>query len=183
MKQEIPDEAIPVGEEGVVTDGVEYSGDPLAIVSGEKPQFSAYLSTWNDLGELDQSLPKVSINLSKNKKFYERGLVELSIEGKKAIVHIDVLISCIYSVYDVPNPYKAYDPNKPVIRAFGIIKEEIIPETPEVPEHKKRELLALTLEEQELLTLIPKFDGSKAIDMILSIEETEDSKKGVAGAA
>lgn len=174
------DEAIPVGEEGLVSKMPEYNGDPLAIAHGEKPVFDVQLATWTQDGEplsVEESKQKVRLVLAKNKKFFERGIMQLIINGRTPVnINVDALISCVYSVYDIPNPYKNYDPNKPTIKAFGVVKEETIPETTEVPEHTKRELLAITLDETELLVLSEKHEGSKPIDMILSIEESSEVK-------
>lgn len=167
-------EAIPVGEEGIVTEGIEAIGDQMAIVNGEKPVFDVQISTWNGEGEPDAELPSVNLILAKNKKFYQRGLAELSIGGHRAIVHIDALVSCIYNVYDVQNPFEKYDPNKPMIKAYGVVKEEAIAETKDVPAHTKRELLGISMDKQGTA---PFLDGSvnvKPVELILSIENVEN---------
>lgn len=166
------------GEEGIVNEGIQDNGDPLAIISGSKPIFDAEILSWDENGEPDfkNNNPnlhdKVRIVLAKNDKFYQRGLVNLSIGGNEVNVSIDALMSCVYSVYDARNPFEKVS-DKPVMTAYSAIRETKVKETKEAPAHLNKELLALSLEEKHLKEFVTK-KSDRIVKMVLSIEHVEE---------
>lgn len=172
-------ENVPVGEEGTVSEMVE-EGDPMAITHGEKPVFDVQIKEWTPDGEKDEEAMSIRLILAKNKKFYQRGLAELMVDGKSHVVSVDALMSCFFNVYETSNPFRGFDPNKPVLQAFAIIKDEVVQSESEdgIPEGEdrqvlKRSLLGLTLQADDLPRLQEKHPEGKPFDMLLAIEQVD----------
>lgn len=161
------------GEKEVeVTVGEE--SDPLAIATGEKPPFDVSIKTWSEDSDFAEDNEEIHLTLAKDKKAYQRGIARIQIGESVAHVSIDVLLSCFYSVYETDNPYKEYNPNKPIIKAFGLYKEEAVEATKDTPAGFRRELRSMTLEESELLRLSAAEEGLKPVDLLISIEEVKE---------
>lgn len=170
-------------EEAVVTDGAEEAnGDPLSIVTGSKPVFDVKVMGWDDDEEL-MSGPEneMRLVLAKNDKFYQRGLMELTIGDSSIVVNMDAILSCIYSVYETENPYRKYNPNKQVIQGYAVVSEKEIEETPEAPAHIQRSIKKLSFEdnldtteanEKKVLMLF----GIEGVEEYPVIEETNEQK-------
>lgn len=156
--------------------------DKLAIATGEKPPLDLTLAPYTQDGEpqrVEDAKQKVRMILAKDKKFFQRGIVQFIINGRSPVnLNVDLLISAIYNVYDVPNPYKDYNPSKPMVNGYGVIVEEDVAETKDAPAHKKRELKWLGMSRHEAQGHMVKIPGSRVIEMVLAIEESSELSDG-----
>jgi len=173
MEEEIKD-AVLIDEKGN-EDTQEV--DQFAIVTGEKPTLDVMIKNWTEDGDLDVSSQEgdVRLILAKNKKFYQRGLLEISIGDKKAVIQMDALLSCIFSTYETQNPYQTYNPSKPLVQAYGILKETSVEESKEAPAHTNKEIIEMSFKDE----LEKKGPDTKKVKLLLAIEGIDELQEKV----
>lgn len=152
--------------------------DDMAIISGEKPVFDVKIDCWGKDGEPKTSegeTKEMRLVLAKDKKFFQRGLMEVTIGEETAIISMDAMLSCIYSVYDTQNPYKQFDPTLFRTQIFALVEDKHVEETKEAPAHITRDIKDISL--SEYLITPEQFSECKRVRLSISVEGYEEEEK------
>lgn len=140
--------------------------DEKSITGGEKPLFKVELATWSEEGEVrsidDQP---VTLSMSKNRRDYQRGIMELEKDGVVMRVGVDALLSCVYTVYETDNPMRFKQPEENLVELYAVAADRVIQEKTETEEEQiSRKVLAISVDPNMIFKLKKGFEEEKPVE-------------------
>lgn len=162
---------------------VDPERDPLAVYEGEHEPVRVEIAPYTQEGEpqnINTAPQKLQMVLAASKKFYQRGIVQFIVNGRRPLnINIDLLASLFAHVYEVRNPYEKYNPLLDRVEVFAFVKVlkplKLDKKTGKI-QKEEVEVQEICLDEKNVPALKRKYPECEVRKAVMSVEEFINTK-------